>query len=325
MKAARLTGPKKISFEDAPIPEIKSSQSLIKLHYVSICGSDIRHAYGPVLPEEEYPLKLGNPCHELVGTIAETRSEKFKEGQRVIVLPSEESSGGLVEYIAGDEDKIALLPEHGDLKEWMMCQPSGTVLYACQQIGTILGKTVLILGQGGIGLSFSAICARAGASKVIATDLFDYRLEYAKKFGATHTINPNSESIDEAITEITQGQGADITIEAAGYPETLNSSIRLVKKFGKVILFGIQDGFNNKTVSLDTQYILPKAATIIPTAGGSSGDSIGHINRMIELKDRGWWNPGEMITHNSSFESANDAYEMYENRTDNIIKVAISI
>ena len=46
---------------------------------------------------------------------------------------------------------------------------------------------------------------------------------------------------------------------------------------------------------------------------------------MIELKDRGWWNPGEMITHNLSFESANNAYEMYENRTDNIIKVAISI
>ena len=133
------------------------------------------------------------------------------------------------------------------------------------------------------------------------------------------------QSIDEAIAEITGGLGADITIEAAGYPETLNSSIRLVKKFGKVILFGIQDGFNDKTVSLDTQYILPKAATIIPTAGGSSGDSIGHINRMIELKDRDWWNPGEMITHNLNFESANDAYEMYENRTDNIIKVAISI
>ena len=325
MKAARLTGPKKISFEDAPIPEIKTSQSLIILHYVSICGSDIRHAYGPVLPEEEYPLKLGNPCHELVGTIAETRSKKFKEGQRVIVLPSDESSGGLVEYITGDEDKIALLPEHGDLREWMMCQPSGTVLYACQQIGTILGKTVLVLGQGGIGLSFTAICARAGASKVIATDLLDYRLEYAKINGATHTVNPNSENIDEAISEITEGLGADITIEAAGYPETLNSSIRLVKKFGKVIIFGIQEGSNDKTIALDTKYILPKAPTIIPTAGGSSGNAIDHINKMIELKDRGWWNPGEMITHNLNFESANDAYNMYENRTDNIIKVAISI
>ena len=98
-------------------------------------------------------------------------------------------------------------------------------------MGTILGKRVLVLGQGAIGLSFTAICARAGAKQVIATDLFDYRLDFSKRFGATHTVNAGSENLDEAVEEITGGDMPDITVEAAGYPDTLNASLRLVTRW----------------------------------------------------------------------------------------------
>ena len=117
------------------------------------------------------------------------------------VLPSRGGHGGLVEYYSGDEDRMALLPDEGDISELVMCQPSGTVLYSCQQMGAILGKTVLVMGQGSIGLSFTAICARAGAKRVIAADLFDYRLEYSKRFGATDVVNPAKDDIDEAVAE----------------------------------------------------------------------------------------------------------------------------
>ena len=205
-----------------------------------------------------------------------------------------------------------------------MCQPSGTVLYACQQIGTILGKNVLVLGQGGIGLSFTSICARAGARQVITTDILDYRLRFSEKFGATHTINPLKDNLDEVVKEITDGVGADITIEAAGYIETLNDSIRLVRRFGKTILFGIQESVTNEASPIITRHLMENVPTVIPTVGNTSGDSISHIERAIELKKRGWWDPGEMITHRLTFDDVNDVYDMYEKHSDGVIKVVMS-
>ncbi|MAF53040.1 MAG: hypothetical protein CL694_08525 [Chloroflexi bacterium] len=324
MKAARLSGPKQFEIIDEPVPELHDGQCLVKMERWSVCGSDIRHGYGPVHPEEEYPMRTGAPCHECIGTIVESRSDKFKVGQRAIVLPTFTGPGGLVEYLAGDEDRMAAVPDHGTLEEWVMCQPSGTVLYSCQQMGAIIGKRVLILGQGSIGLSFTAICARAGARQVIAVDLEDNRLEFAKRFGATHTVNPTKDNLDEAIEEITGGRGTEIAVEAAGYPDTLNNCFKYVEKFGTVIIFGMQEVTPTGTVSLNFRQFMFKTPTVIPTIGATSGDAIHHIETMIALKDRGWWDPGEMATHTLPFDDVKKAYDMYENREDNVVKVVLS-
>ena len=271
MFAARISSPKKYDIEDIEIPSINDGQCLIKLEKWSVCGSDIRHAYGPVHPEEEYPMRHGGACHECAGTIVESKSDKFKVGQRVIVLPGANGPGGLVEYYPGDEGRMALVPDHGDLGEWILCQPSGTVLYSCQQMGTILGKDVVVMGQGSIGLSFTAICARAGARKVIAVDPLDYRLEWGTKFGATHTINPDNDDVDEALSEITGGRLADISVEASGFPDALSAAIRGATKHGKVIIFGIQAGPAGRKTEIDTSILLKNAPTIIPTSGAGSG------------------------------------------------------
>lgn len=325
MKAARISSPKQFEVMDVEVPTIDTGQCLIKLETWSACGSDIRHAYGPVHPEEEYPMRIGGACHECAGTIVESRSDKFKEGQRVIVLPTRQGHGGLVEYLPGNEDRMALLPDHGDVSEWVMCQPSGTVLYSCQQMGTIIGQNVLVMGQGSIGLSFTAICARAGAKKVIAVDLLDNRLEFSKKFGATHTINPSKENLDETVKELTGGIGADITVEAGGYPETLEGALRLVRNLGKTIVFGIQGGVAGHRTPIDTSLFLRNAPTIIPTQGATSGDPITHIENMIELRERGWWDPTEMVTHSMEFDDVQKAYDMYENYEDNMVKVLLKM
>ena len=324
MFAARIASPKKYEIDDIEIPVINDGQCLIELERWSVCGSDIRHAYGPVHPEEEYPMRHGGACHECAGTIVESKSDKFKVGQRVIVLPGQDGPGGLVEYYPGDEGRMALLPDHGDLGEWLMCQPSGTVLYSCQQMGTILGKDVVVMGQGSIGLSFTAIVARAGARRVIAVDPLDYRLEWGKKFGATHTINPDKDDVDEALAEITDGKLADISVEASGFPDALSAAIRSATKHGKVIIFGIQAGPTGRKTEIDTSIFLKNAPTIIPTSGAGSGDPIGHIDRMIELKERGWWDPGQMKTHEMKFDNVQEAYDQYEQYEDNVVKVLMT-
>ncbi len=323
MRAARISAPKTWEIMDVEAPTIDDSQCLIKLERWSVCGSDIRHGYGPLYPEEDYPMRVGGPCHECAGTIVESRSDQFREGQRVIVLPNQGGHGGMVEYMASAPDRMVALPDEGDLSEWVMCQPSGTVLYSCQQMDTILGKRVLIFGQGSIGLSFTAITARSGARQVIAVDLEDYRLEYARRFGATHTLNPTRDNLDEAIDEITGGRGAEISVEAAGYPDTFNNTFKYVSQFGRCIIFGLVGGTEDMTPLHYRQFIM-KQPTIVPTLGAASGDAVGHIQRMVELRERGWWDPGEMVTHEMSFDDVKNAYDMYENREDEIVKAVMS-
>ena len=321
MKAARLTSPKHFEFVEADTPTAGDGECLIKIERVSVCGSDIRNSYGPVLPEDRYPLGVGSPCHEVAGVIVESRTDMFHEGQRAIVIPGP-GTGGLAEYIVAGAERVAALPADGPLDEWLMCQPSGTVLYSCQQLPNLLGKTVLVLGQGSIGLSFSMITSRMGARTVIGADLLDYRLERSKFFGATHTINPGNEEIEEAVLEITGGVGADVVVEAAGYPDTFNMTFRLVRQFGTIIIFGI---IRDQWVPVEHHWLMDKQARIIPTTGARSGDPISHIREIVGLRERGWCDPGKLITHRIPFSDVQAAYDMYEQQQDNVIKVVMDV
>ena len=79
MKAARLVGPKLFEFLETETPVANDGQVLIKLERVSVCGSDCRHGFN-IHPEEEYPMDVGRPCHELAGTIVESRTDEYHEG-----------------------------------------------------------------------------------------------------------------------------------------------------------------------------------------------------------------------------------------------------
>ena len=320
MKAARLAGPKHFEIVDTEMPTPTDGQCLVKLERVSVCGSDIRHGY-QVQPEEDYPMALGLPCHELAGVVVETRTDGFREGQRAIVIPNS-GSGGLMEYIVSSPDRMILLPDEGPLDEWVMCQPSGTVLYSCQQMPNLLGKNVLIFGQGSIGLSFTMITSRVGARNVIAADVLDYRLEKSKEFGATHTVNPDTENIYEAVEEITGGAGPDVVVEAAGYPDTFNMCFRVVRRFGTIIIFGVQ---TDQYVPIEHNLLMEKQPRIIPTTGARSGDPTAHIKEIVGLRQRGWCDPGALITHRVGLSEVQTAYDMYEQRQDNVIKVVLNI
>ncbi len=322
MKAARLIGPKQFELFETDAPTAGDGQCLVKLEKVSVCGSDIRTEYDRLFPEEHYPARLGAPCHECAGVVVESRCEEFHEGQRVIVIPGADTSHGLVEYIASRPSRMIALPDEGDLAEWVMCQPSGTVLYSCQRMGNVLGQDVAIVGQGGIGLSFTMLAAMMGARRVIGIDLLDYRLEWARSFGATHTINPGRQEVVQAIQDITGGEGADVVVEAAGFPDAFNLCFRLVRQLGMVVLFGIQP---SDTIPLEHDLMMAKQPTIMPTVGARTPNVTAHIERMVELKSRGLVDPGRMVTHRISFGEVQHAYDMYEQQQDEVVKVVMSL
>lgn len=323
MKAARLVGPKHFEIVEAEVPAPEVGQCLIKLEKLSVCGSDIRHEYSHLYPEEHYPVRLGAPCHECAGVVVESRCQEFREGQRVIIYPGRENpTGGLVEYIAAGPRWVCALPDEGDLGQWLMCQPSATVLYSCQQMGTLLGKDVVILGQGAIGLSFSMITSRLGAHRVIGIDPLGYRLEWGRKMGATDTLNPNQVDVTEAVLELTGGRGPDVVVDAAGYPDTLNLAFRLVRQFGMVMVFGVQ---SEPRVPVQHELLMDKQPTIIPTTGGRIPEPMAPIRTMVDLMHRGWADPGQLVTHELPLDEVQRAFDLYEGQLDNVIKVVMNV
>ena len=323
MKAARLVGPRQFEIVDAEVPAPGEGQCLIRLEKLSVCGSDIRHEYSHLFPEDHYPGALGTPCHECAGVVVESRCQEFQEGQRVIIYPGRGSkTGGLVEYITSGPNLMCALPDEGDLSEWVLCQPSGTVLYSVQQMGSLLGKDMVIIGQGVIGLSFTMLTAKLGARRVIGIDPLDYRLDWSKRMGATHTLNPDRDNVVEAVMELTGGPGSDVVVEAAGYPDSFNTALRLVRQFGKVMVFGIQ---SDQFIPVEHELLMDRQPILIPTTGGRITDPMAPIKTMVELKQRGWCDPGQMVTHRLPFEAVQKAFELYENQSDGIIKVVMSV
>ena len=112
MKAAQLVAPKRWEFTEVETPAPADGQVLIKMETVSVCGSDIRHTYGPVLDESEYPLAPCRGAHELAGVIIESKTDEFQEWQRVITIPYA-GTGGLCEYVLSEPGRLALLPDEG--------------------------------------------------------------------------------------------------------------------------------------------------------------------------------------------------------------------
>ena len=204
-----------------------------------------------------------------------------------------------------------------------MCQPVGTVMYACQRIGSVLGKRVVILGQGAIGLAFTQWMAQQGARQVIVTDLLDYRLEAARQVGATHTINAAQEDVAAMVAEVTHGELADVVVEAVGRPETANLVWDLVRKLGLVALFGLPH--DEETFPFRYNAMMDKLPTILVTVGARTPNPTQHIEECVDLVAQGRLDLSHMVTHRLPFDQVQRAYDMYSDKLDNIIKVVLEL
>ena len=320
MKVARLIDFKKFEFSNSDIVEPNVGECLLKVKVVSVCGTDIRREFNKKWNNESYPQINGLPCHEVVGEIYRSKSKFFKEGDRVLAVPT--SDNGLQEYLTLSEDRFIHLPDYGDYEDWVMCQHSGTVLYASKKWGNPVGKNIAILGQGGIGLSFTMIASMQGAKSIICVDYNQFRLDFSKKFGSTHVINASNENVLEKISEITNDQMADIVVEASGSSSGLNDSIEVVRKKGKIILFGLTQ---DDLIPFNQNNFLSKNCIIESTLIAGTETPLKEIKEMIEMKKRGLLDPGKLKTHVMDWENVQEAFDMYDKSSEGLIKIALKV
>ncbi len=320
MKAARVVARRTIEFLDVPEPPaLQEGEVQIKLESLSICGSDIYLEYDAELPEEDYPFLPGAPMHECAGVVVDSRDPQYDLGQRVIVIPRDVA--GMQEQVVQTADRLIKLPEWGDLSEWVMCQHSGTALFSARQWGNPMGRRIAVLGQGGIGLTFTMIAERQGAGQIVGIDLEEYRCKTSSNLGATHTINASNDDVVQASEQITEGQMFDVVVDASGDPSGLATAVDLVKEQGQIISFSLVDP---KLVTFDHRKWMAKNIQLNATVIAATQAPVQEIRDIVALKERGWIDPGVLKTHEMKFEEAQQAFEMYRLRKDEVIKIAMS-
>src|SRR5690606_22494391 len=156
------------------------------------------------------------------------------------------------------------------------------------------------------------LISRGGASQVIVVDKHDYRLDTARKLGATHTINATRDNVMEAITEITGGRMADVSVEAVGRPETCHQVFAALRQQGTAIIFGI--AHDEDTFEFHWTGMTNKLPHIIVTNSARSGDMADTVGIAADLVGQGRLSVDHLLTHRMGWQEVGRAYETYSQK-----------
>lgn len=281
LKAAVLRGAYDLKVVDVEDPVPAPGQVLVRVKRCGICGSDL-HAYKGRHPDFVLPVI---PGHEFSGDVVEVgpEVEGIEVGDRVAVEPLKvcgrcrfclmgeynkcidlkvlgaQTDGAFAELVAVDSRWVYKLPSEVSYEEGAMVEPLAVAVHAVKRALPI-GDSVVVLGAGTIGLLTLQVANAFGASNIIVTDLVDWRLELAKKLGATATVNPREENLKDVTASLTNGYGADTVFEAVGSAETLGQSLEVSRKGGKIVVIGV---FEEPAVKLNIMNVVNKELSLL--------------------------------------------------------------
>jgi threonine dehydrogenase-like Zn-dependent dehydrogenase len=225
------------------------------------------------------------------------------------------SDGCMTELVEVPE--INLVPQPDGVEAWQasLLEPLAVGLNTVDRLHVQLGETVLVLGQGPIGLALTRLCALSGAGRLIVTDARDAPFSVARQYGATDCINVATTDVKAAVAELT-GSGADVVIETSGFPASSAIVLDVVRKEGKVAHIG----WANDLPPLPVIPIMAKTLTIFGV-GGNGGR--GQYERSLELVRSGRVDLTPLVTHSFHMEQAAEAFETASSKSGGAIKVLL--
>lgn len=319
MLAAQIKAPGLIDLVEVPVPEPDTGQLLIELEAAALCGSDLPYFYldreNPTIADLPDPIPVGLSLHELVGRVAESRGTRFAVGDRVLALPSVPHLG-FSEYFLS-EDRLAVPVPEGAVEELVLSQPLGTVVHACLKLPNVLGRTVLVLGQGPIGQLFTALLRQMGALRVLTVDLLPERVEISRAMGATHSVCGGEAELAELVRDVTGGLGVDVAIEAAGGSTTVAQASALVRRGGLLLVFGVP---HRARCDFPLRDFFFNEGQLICSVGPDVQHDFGIA---VELVSRGAIDVKPLVTHQFPFRRAQEAFDLFAGRRDGVIKAVL--
>jgi L-iditol 2-dehydrogenase len=265
MKAAVYRGKNDVRLEEVPVEEIGPGEILVRVHTCGICGTDLKKI---ATGSHSAPRIFG---HETSGVVAKVGEavRKFQVGDRVVMfhhIPCREcyycqhhtfaqcstyklvgctagfepSGGGFAEYVRVMdwivEKGTVRIPDGVSFEQACFVEPVNTCIKGIETLRLRAGETVLVMGQGPIGLILATLAQRAGA-RVITSDLYPARLTMANSFGLNLAIDASKTDAGQAVRGMTEGRGADAVILAVGGNGLILPAMDATRAGGRVLLF----------------------------------------------------------------------------------------
>lgn len=265
MMAAVYTGHGQIQIQPIPIPSLGPGEILVRVEACGICHTDLKKVEHDLLPP---PRIYGHESAGVVAAVGEGVT-RYKPGDRVIAfhhIPCrdcfycarklyaqcetykkvgitagfEPAGGGFAQYIRIMDwivrGGVELIPDGVSFEAASFVEPVNTCLKAVVEANPQPGDVVLIQGQGPIGLIFTKLVSRAGAT-VISTDTIPERLALSLRFGASEALNPREADVTARIRQLTSGRGADQVFVATAVPGIVGQAIAASRPGSKILLF----------------------------------------------------------------------------------------
>jgi len=265
MLAAVYRGKSDVRMETVPVPEIGAGEMLVRVHTCGICGTDLKKI---ATGSHSTPRIFGHETSGVVAAIGKGVS-RFQPGDRVLIfhhIPCrqcyycrhktfaqcdtykkvgctagfEPSGGGFAEYVRVMdwivEKGTVHIPEGVSFEQACFVEPVNTCMKGVDSLRLEPDETVLVIGQGPIGLILSILAKRTGA-RVITSDLYSQRLTISKSFGLGLTIDASCTDVIERVREMTEGRGADAVILAVGGNGLIRPAMEATRPGGRVLLF----------------------------------------------------------------------------------------
>ena len=292
MRVAMWYSNRDVRVEEVPIPPISSGELLVRVEACGICGSDVMEWYRL----DRAPLVLG---HEIGGQVVVVGEgvEHYKEGDRIsaahhvpcntchyclsghhtvchTLRQTNFDPGGFAEYIRlpaiNVNRGLLLLPDGVSYEEATFIEPLACVLRGQRLADMQPGKSVLIIGSGIAGLLHIQLAHTLGASRVIATDITQYRLEAAERFGADVTIH-TEEDLPTRLRQINRGYLVDLVIVCTGAVPAIIQALKSVERGGTVLFFAPTNPGITIPISI-TELFWRNEITLISSYAGSPAD-----------------------------------------------------
>lgn len=239
MRASHVVGKHHIVCEQVDRLDPVKGEVLVKSAWAAICGSDV-HTVHSDIPLPGRIANPGTPGHEGIGHVEDSLVEGYARGDLILTVPGYENrTGTFCDWQVIQPRYMVKVPKTDiSLPELLMAQQFGTTIYALRQLPyDVVGKTVMVMGQGSAGLFFAWSLKRAGAKTVIASDYNDSRLAISKHFGVDVPVKPGQQAF-QAVMDHTGGKGVDYLVEAVGNNEALAQSIGMIGIDGRGLFFG---------------------------------------------------------------------------------------
>lgn len=322
MRAGRFVEVGKMVFEEVPPPKPKEGDLLVRTSMASICGSDLHIVFQGVL-RTPFPQEPGYPGHEGIGEVVESRHPDFKPGDWVLTCPNATVATTFAEYQAVDGNYCLKLPDYdGPRSHLLMAQQLGTILFALRQNPVdVVGKTVMVMGQGSAGMFFAYALKRAGAAKVIASDLSEARLAEGRRMGADVALKADRDNVREAVMEHTDGQGVDYLVEAVGAHQSLLQSVELVRPDARMLMFGLPD--TTDPVAYNFHDFFRKRLTMHSTYGTQLEPGRVSFRMALHLIATKQIDVSNLLSHVFPIEKIDEAIRMAHDRSQNALKVSV--